>query len=126
MRFDDGTAPEDGADGAVLLPREQVFHHAAFFYSGEDEFIEGTVPFLTAALEADEPALVAVSEARISLLKEALGDDASRLKFADMHLLGSNPARIIPVWPRFLDEHAPAGASARGIGEPIWDGRSDA
>jgi anti-sigma regulatory factor (Ser/Thr protein kinase) len=32
---------------------------------------------------------------------------------------GRNPARIIPAWRRFVDEHAGPGVRLRGIGEPI-------
>ena len=41
-----------------------------------------------------------------------------------MDEVGANPARIIPAWRRFLDEHAVEGRPVRGIGEPIWAGRS--
>ncbi|MET1007244.1 MAG: sensor histidine kinase, partial [Propionibacteriaceae bacterium] len=37
--------------------------------------------------------------------------------------LGRNPARIIPAWRAFLDDHSAQGRPARGIGEPIWAGR---
>jgi anti-sigma regulatory factor (Ser/Thr protein kinase) len=40
--------------------------------------------------------------------------------------IGHNPARIIPVWRQFLDDHAAGGQRVRGIGEPIWSGRSPA
>jgi anti-sigma regulatory factor (Ser/Thr protein kinase) len=53
-------------------------------------------------------------------------DDAERVRFTDMHLLGHNPARMIPAWREFLDAQAPDGRSVRGIGEPIWAGRSPA
>ncbi len=43
-----------------------------------------------------------------------------------MRVLGSNPACIIPAWRRFLAEWAPDGRPVRGIGEPIWVGRSEA
>jgi anti-sigma regulatory factor (Ser/Thr protein kinase) len=43
-----------------------------------------------------------------------------------MHVLGSNPALIIPAWRRFLAEHASDERTVCGIGEPIWAGRSDA
>ncbi len=41
-----------------------------------------------------------------------------------MTQLGSNPARIIPAWRDFLDEHP--GTPVRGVGEPIWGGRRPA
>ena len=43
-----------------------------------------------------------------------------------MKVLGRNPARIIPAWRDFVDEQVAAGSGMRGIGEPIWSGRSSA
>jgi len=100
------------------------FHHETLFYAGEDGFLKGTLPFVNEALTAEEPVLVAVSNAGIALLREALGKDAERVQFTDMHILGRNPARIIPAWRQFLHDHAPDGRPVRGIGEPIWPGRS--
>lgn len=102
------------------------FQHEAFLYDGDAEFLAGTVPFLRAAVAADEPALVAVGPARIDRLRSALGADSSRVQFADMRVLGANPAHIIPAWRQFLDRHGGAGRPVRGIGEPIWAGRSGA
>ncbi len=102
------------------------FHHATLFYAGEDGFLQGTMPFVEAAVRAEEPILVAVARPRIKHLREALGRDAEQVHFADMRVLGSNPARIIPAWRKFLADYAPDEQSACGIGEPIWAGRSDA
>jgi anti-sigma regulatory factor (Ser/Thr protein kinase) len=102
------------------------FHHATLFHSGEEGFLDGALPFIKEAVAAGEPVLVAVSSARIELLRTALDDEAEHVHFADMHVLGGNPARIIPAWRRFLAEHAADASPARGIGEPIWAGRSDA
>jgi anti-sigma regulatory factor (Ser/Thr protein kinase) len=118
-------------DDVTLLPltdkrREGGFHHQTLFYSGEDGFLTGTVPFIENGLCAEEPVLVAVSRAKITLLEEALGEDAQRVTFADMRVLGSNPARIIPAWRTFLQDRAPDGRPVRGIGEPIWAGRTAA
>jgi anti-sigma regulatory factor (Ser/Thr protein kinase) len=41
-----------------------------------------------------------------------------------MEEVGRNPARIIPMWRRFVDENAGPGVPVRGIGEPIWPGQS--
>ncbi|HEY5192508.1 MAG TPA: sensor histidine kinase [Solirubrobacteraceae bacterium] len=102
------------------------FHHATLFYTGEDGFIDGTMPFISEAVAAEEPILIAVSGSRIELLKDIIGGSAEQVHFTDMHVLGSNPARIIPAWRRFLADHAPDGRPVRGIGEPIWAGRSEA
>jgi anti-sigma regulatory factor (Ser/Thr protein kinase) len=105
---------------------ERCFHHATLFYAGDDGFLDGTVPFIHEAVTAGEPILVAVSGSRIELLEDALGESAEQVHFTDMHVLGVNPARIIPAWRRFLAEHASDGRPVRGIGEPIWAGRSEA
>jgi anti-sigma regulatory factor (Ser/Thr protein kinase) len=105
---------------------ENRFRHATLFYTGEEGFLEGTMPFVQQAIAAEEPVLVAVTNPMVELLRGALGGEADRVHFADMHVLGSNPARIIPAWHKFLATHAMAGRPVRGVGEPIWAGRSDA
>lgn len=103
--------------------RPESFHHEAFLYRGDDGFLEGTVPFVRAAVDADEPVLVAVSAERIDLLRDELGGHDTGVRFTDMAELGRNPRCIIPAWKEFLDRHA-GDRPARGIGEPIWPGRS--
>jgi hypothetical protein len=100
-----------------------AFHHEAFLYAGADPFLEGTVPFIEAGLAAGEPVLVVVGREKIGWLCDALGGDAGRVAFADMALVGRNPARIIPAWRDFLAAHG-ADGPARGIGEPVYSERS--
>lgn len=97
----------------------------ALMYAGDDGFLEGTVPFVREGLERDEPVLVMVPGRKLDPLRSALGPDASEVHFADMTEVGANPARIIPAWRRFVGERAREGTRLRGIGEPIWAGRSD-
>ncbi|HMK62608.1 MAG TPA: sensor histidine kinase [Acidimicrobiales bacterium] len=99
------------------------FRHEALFYADAEQFVEGTGGFVEAALSAGEPVMVAVLRHRAELLKARLGTSAAYVTFADMAELGRNPARIIPAWRRFVDQHGDA-ASLRGIGEPIWADRS--
>jgi anti-sigma regulatory factor (Ser/Thr protein kinase) len=98
-----------------------MFSHEALLYEGPDGLLAGTLPFIREGLERNEPILVAVGEPKIARLREALGPGADRVKFADMAVLGHNPARIIPAWHDFLARHS---GPVRGIGEPIWAGRS--
>jgi anti-sigma regulatory factor (Ser/Thr protein kinase) len=102
------------------------FRHEALLYSGPDEFLAGTLAFIEQGLEADEPALVVVGADKIRRLRRKLGADSDRVHFADMAHIGLNPARIIPAWREFVDEHSGPGRRLRGIGEPIWAGRSPA
>ena len=92
-------------------------------YAGGDAFLEGTAGFIEDGVVAGEPVLVAVAAEKIALLRSRLGALADGVRFADMATIGPNPARIIPAWRRFVDEY-PAGRALRGVGEPVWPGRS--
>jgi anti-sigma regulatory factor (Ser/Thr protein kinase) len=107
------------ADGS-----DERFRHEALLYSGQSGFVEQTGRFIRDSLEANEPILVVVSGERIALLRSVLGADAAAVRFADMSEVGLNPARIIAAWRGFVAEHAGAGWRFRGVGEPVWSGRS--
>jgi anti-sigma regulatory factor (Ser/Thr protein kinase) len=102
------------------------YRHEAFFYEGQDQFLEGTAAFIGDGLAAGEPILAVLDAAKIDALKAELAGDAQAVLFADMATVGANPARIIPAWQEFIDEHGLATRRLRGIGEPIWPGRSSA
>jgi anti-sigma regulatory factor (Ser/Thr protein kinase) len=102
------------------------YRHEAFFYDGADQFMAGIVPFIRGAVAAEEPILVVLGAPKIDALREALNGDTESVLFADMGEVGTNPARIIPAWQQFLSDHGAGGRRVRGIGEPIWAGRSSA
>ena len=112
--------------GTAVLPApcEQAFVHEALFYRGEDEWLAGTVPFISEGVDAGEPVLVVVAAERIAALRAELDGRAEAVSFADMAEIGLNPARIIPAWREFLDRHGNGARPVRGIGEPIWANRS--
>jgi anti-sigma regulatory factor (Ser/Thr protein kinase) len=105
-----------------------IFSHEALFYSGEEEFLAGVMPFVRDGIAAGEPMLIALHDAKIQRIKSELNGELNgeyrAVQFADMEELGRNPACIIPAWRDFVAEHE--GRAIRGIGEPIWPGRSDA
>jgi anti-sigma regulatory factor (Ser/Thr protein kinase) len=101
-----------------------AFRHEAMLYDSPEGFIDGATPFIRDAVAAAEPIMVAIGAPKIELLRERLGADADQVVFADMAVLGANPARIIPAWREFVDAHAGLGRPLRGIGEPIWAERS--
>ena len=109
---------------ATALSQIESFRHEALLYSGWAEFVAATVPFIRGGVQADEPVLVVESIDKIEMLRVALGGDADAVLFADMAEVGSNPARIIPAWHDFVSRHGVEGRRLRGIGEPIWKGRS--
>ena len=102
------------------------FRHAAMLYAGEEGFARAALQFLCEGAARGEPALVVVSASKIALLREALGVDATHVRFEDMGDVGANPARIIPAWTAFVREAGAEGRPLRGIGEPISSERSAA
>jgi anti-sigma regulatory factor (Ser/Thr protein kinase) len=99
------------------------FRHWALAYRGESGFLDGVLPFIRRGIEAGEPTLVMVSPEKIERLREAIGDPDC-VQFADMDHVGANPARIIPAWRQFVEQHADRERPLRGIGEPISAART--
>jgi anti-sigma regulatory factor (Ser/Thr protein kinase) len=93
-------------------------------YRGQEGFLDGALPFILEGTDVGHPTLVMVSAPKIALLREALGGDPDGVQFADMGLVGANPARIIPAWRRFVQAHSDGERPLRGIGEPICADRS--
>ena len=102
-----------------------AFSHEAFLYNDLAEFLDETCGFVREGLERDEAVLVATGGDRLAGLRSFFGTEPD-VQLVEMSEVGANPARIIPVWRQFLDEHVAAGRSVRGIGEPIWAGRTEA
>ncbi|SDG47409.1 Anti-sigma regulatory factor (Ser/Thr protein kinase) [Lentzea fradiae] len=99
-----------------------TFAHPALFYSDEESYIDGTVPFVVEGLANGEPVAVAVPSRKLELLREALSGFAHLVTFLDMADTGRNPGRIIPDLRAFADRHRGA---VRIISEPVWDRRTD-
>jgi anti-sigma regulatory factor (Ser/Thr protein kinase) len=100
------------------------FRHEAFVYADESHFVAAIADFIRPGATTREPTMVVVSRHKIDLLRHELGTAASGVRFEDMDSVGGNPARILPAWEEFVGAHEP-GARLRGVGEPIWPGRSD-
>ena len=100
------------------------FAHEALLYAGDHGFLDGALPFVLEGLEAEEPMLLVLSADKIERIRGEVNGNNERIIFADMAEVGSNPARIIPAWRRFVAEHGGEDTAVRGIGEPIWRGRT--
>ncbi|MDF9810856.1 sensor histidine kinase [Streptomyces sp. SPB162] len=100
------------------------FVHPALFYNTQDEYLRAVGGFVRAAVDADEPAFVAIPGDSLGPLRDELGDAAAAVEFADMTVLGRNPGRILSALQGFADRSA--GRSPRIVGEPIWPARTPA
>lgn len=111
---------------SLLSPprQDQSYRHEAFLWRESADFVAGLAPFIRDGLAEGEPVMVAVSLEHAAWLRDDLGTEADKVDFVDMYELGRNPARIIPAWQAFLDEHSGPGRPVRGVGEPIWPERN--
>ncbi|MCU1428449.1 MAG: hypothetical protein JWL83_2449 [Actinomycetia bacterium] len=100
------------------------YRHEALLYAGIDEFTTRVGAFVRDGLDADEVVLVVVTAEKIARLRDLLGGDAARVHFRDMLEVGQNPARIVQAWRDLIARHVPDGATARGVGEPVWPERT--
>lgn len=105
---------------------DRTFQHETLLYTGRQQFVDSLVPFLREGLAAGEMTAAMLEADKIALLREALGEDADRVHFTDAAQVGRNPARLIPWWRRFVDEHLRAGRPVRAVGEAVLAGRRPA
>ncbi|MGH8890913.1 MAG: anti-sigma factor RsbA family regulatory protein [Acidothermaceae bacterium] len=112
-----------------------AFLHYAFFYDNTDEYVGVTSDFVSRGVDAGEAVLVAVPTPRYSILRDCEWSRHPRVELLDMSELGRNPGRIISLWQDFVSRSVGGGGGdggggsvrgVRGIGEPVWAGRSAA
>lgn len=106
--------------GAV--PGDRGLVHLALFYASGQQYREEVVSFIRDGLSNGEPVLAAVPGDQVQVLREVLGGRGRDVVFADMAVLGRNPARIIPAVGAFMDQHP--GRRIRCVEEPAWAGRT--
>ena len=106
------------------LRSRQSYRHEAYLWHSRDDYVLGLVRFVREGLDAGEAVMAVVTPEHAAWLAGELGTAAAEVCFVDMLELGRNPARIIPAWQEFLDRCCARGRPARGIGEPLWPGRS--
>lgn len=82
-------------------------------------FVAQVVPFVAQGLAAGESTLIAVGPRKIEAMQQHFGP-RSDLTYADIEDVGRNPARLIPLWLAFADEHRAQSGGFRGVGEPMW------
>jgi anti-sigma regulatory factor (Ser/Thr protein kinase) len=123
-------APTEGSDRIMssiaadpAVSRQPLIHDGLLYRTSAD-FLAGVLPFLHAGLADDQPALVAVPEPNLTLLRDGLDGGTDHVEFVDMTRIGRNPARIVLTIHRFVDAHPLS--RVRFVGEPMWPGRSDA
>jgi hypothetical protein len=99
--------------------------HDAMFYSSDEEFVAGLVPFIREGLSRGQAVTAAVTATNVTLLRKALGPDARTVAFIDRDDWYLRPASTIAGWQRVLRAATGRGhRQVRLIGEVAF-GRAD-
>jgi anti-sigma regulatory factor (Ser/Thr protein kinase) len=96
--------------------------HLALVHASRQIYQEEVAPFIQGGLNSSEPVLAIVPGNQLQVLRAALGGNGHGVTFADMAVLGRNPARVIPAIWTFLDRHL--DQRVRFVSEPVWPGRT--
>lgn len=99
-----------------------AFRHLGFLYGSDAEWLEMAVPFALDGLARGEPVLVATTSANLELLREAMGDEANGVDYAESAYFGRRPPQRATAIHRYWNRRR--GGVVRIIAEPVWTGRS--
>jgi CheY-like chemotaxis protein len=96
--------------------------HEALVYSSTDELVAGALPFMRNGLARGEHVLVVLRESGRIVLKQALGEDASRVEFADAIDWYQSPKHAFESYTRYLDDRLRRGDAprVRVVAEVVW------
>ncbi|MCI0688101.1 MAG: sensor histidine kinase [Sporichthyaceae bacterium] len=97
--------------------------HEAYLYADPSDLIGQMAVFVDEGLRAGERVLVVVTPAKADALRSALNGRPKGVTFVDSTTAGRNPGRVISIWRDWVGAHGHRGG-VRGIGEPIWPGRT--
>ena len=102
------------------------FHHDAFVYESDDDYLGRSVRFLREGLEAGEGAMVANARAGLARMREALGADADRVTFVDTTYTYTHPARALSTYHRAFRDRLRDVPSVRAVADMRTGPRNDA
>jgi anti-sigma regulatory factor (Ser/Thr protein kinase) len=91
--------------------------HNAFVYASQDEYVARSVTFLREGLEAGEGAIVAHARLGLAAMREALGSDATAVRFIDVSSTYTRPARTLAAYHKVLADELERTPSLRAVAD---------
>jgi hypothetical protein len=102
--------------------RPDRLRHELLLYPTRDALLDTVTAFVREGRAAHEPVLVAVPQARLKLITDALGDVLPGVEFVELDRHSRNPNLVLPTVLRaFLDRHG--SRPTRIVSEQLWPGR---
>src|SRR3954449_6263658 len=81
--------------GHPSRPVAPTLEHQALVYHSDTEFLSAVTPFLSAAIERSEPALLVASPPNLELVHRRLGRDSNRVEYTDASHWYSSPVEAL-------------------------------
>jgi CheY-like chemotaxis protein len=102
--------------------------HEALVYSSPDELAAGALPFMRQGFACGDHVLVILRDAGRHVLEQALGDDATKVEFADANEWYRSPEHAFESYTRHVRDLLDRGAPrVRVVAEIVWpDGSATA
>lgn len=98
-----------------------LFGHRALTYASDDEFVAGSLPFLSEGIDASHCLLAVTTEAKTAVLRASLEDRVGHVEFADWADWYRSPQNAMSRYGAFLKEKVQAGATwIRVVAEAAW------
>jgi hypothetical protein len=104
-----------------------LFEHRVLVYGTDEEFLAASIPFLDEGGSRDDRLLAVTTEAKTALLRDALGERAAQVEFADWEDWYRSPSDALSRYGEYVKRHVSAGAVwLRVVAEAGWGGGSRA
>jgi transcriptional regulator with XRE-family HTH domain len=104
-----------------------LLEHRLLTYGSDEEFLAGAIPFIAEGLERSESLLAVVTEPKLGLLREILGNRPDRVELADWADWYRSPNEALGRYGEFVTQKFEAGAAwVRVVAEAAWAGETDA
>jgi len=114
----------------VLFGRSRppaMLEHRALIYRDEADFAVAAGAFVAEGIAASEAVLAVTTETKLDLLRDHVGNAASKVTFIESQAWLRTPASAVVAFRGFIDDATDGGAGwVRILCELIWLGRSEA
>jgi transcriptional regulator with XRE-family HTH domain len=110
-----------GSAAAGTTP--QLFEHRVLMYRSDEEFIAAVIPFLEEGVAQSHYLVVVMTPAKQELVRDALGDRAGLVEFADWADWYRSPNEALKRYGEVVKQRVEVGAAwIRVVAEAAWNG----
>jgi anti-sigma regulatory factor (Ser/Thr protein kinase) len=100
-----------------MTEHDHALRHNALVYASPDEYLGRAVPFLREGIAAGEGAIVAQTRLGIAMMREALGEDASKVTFVDVSTSYTRPAHTLAAYHSVYAEQLAKTPTLRAVAD---------